>query len=122
VLTVLSILAAASLQIKAQTFVTVNVHIPYTVEAGTSELPPGDYVIRRVANIPSLFAFYKDGGMALETFVWAIPAQKINPPSNTELTLRNDGHEYILDQLWVDGGMGYQFQPPPSSKSSEHGR
>ncbi len=120
---VLSALTVASFQAKAQAFTGINVHLPYTIMAGEHRLLPGEYTIRPISGSQNLFAVYKDGGMTFETFVQAIPAEKLDPAKKTELVLRSDGREYVLDEMWVEGsGAGYQFLSPAWVKSGERER
>jgi hypothetical protein len=119
----LSVLTVASFQAKAQSFPALDVHIPYTVMAGQQLLSPGDYRIQPVSGDPNLFALYKDGGMAFETFLRAVPEEKLDPAQKSEIVLRSDGPEYVLDQMWVEGmERGYQFVTPQSFKSRQHER
>jgi hypothetical protein len=120
---VFSALVAASFQAKAQGFNAIDVNIPYTIVAGQQQLSPGEYLIRPMSGTPNLFAVYKDGGMAFATFVWAVPEEKPDRAPKSEIVLRSDGHEYVLDQLWVEGmERGYQFLSPESAKARHERR
>lgn len=120
---VLSVLTVASFQAKAQAFSAIDVHLPYSILAGEHRLSPGEYVIRPLPGVRNVFAVYKDGGMVFETLVQAMPAEKLDPAPKTELVLRSDGREYVLDAMWIEGmGAGYQFMRPESVKSRERER
>ncbi len=54
-------LAAASLLANAQTFNEVQVDLPFTITAGSTVVPAGNYEIRPLADQPDTFGFYKDG-------------------------------------------------------------
>jgi hypothetical protein len=114
--------AAVSFQAKAESFDHIDVHLPYTVMAGEQQLAPGDYLLQRISDTANIFAVYKDG-TAFETFLMAVPANRVLPSDRTELTLRSDGREYVLDKVWVTGSTtGYEFLSPESVKSREHER
>jgi hypothetical protein len=122
VLFVLPLLAVASFQAKAEDFTAVTVHLPYTVMAGDQQLTPGDYLIQPVSGRADIFAIYKDG-TAFETFVSAVHTERTTPAPKTELVLRGDGHDYVLDQMWIGGeGRGFEFLSPQSAKSRAHER
>jgi hypothetical protein len=121
---VLSLLgvAAMSFQAKAESFDHINIHLPYTVMAGEQQLAPGDYMLQPISDTARIFAVYKDG-TTFETFLTAVPAYRALPSSQTELTLHNDGRDYVLDKVWVSGSTtGYEFLSPESVKSREHER
>jgi hypothetical protein len=120
----LSMLAAAavSFQAKAETFDHIDIHLPYTVMAGQQQLAPGDYLLQKISNTANVFAVYKDG-TTFETLLWAVPADRIVPSERTELTLRSDGRDFIMDKVWITGSTtGYQFLTPESVKARERER
>jgi hypothetical protein len=122
VLFILPLLAVASFQAKATDFSAVAVHLPYTVMAGNRQLTPGDYLFQPISQTGDIFAIYKDG-TAFETFVSAIPAERIVPASQTELVLRSDGRDYVLDQMWIGSeARGFEFLSPRSVQSRERER
>jgi hypothetical protein len=121
---VLSVLAVAamSFQAKAESFDHINIHVPYTVMAGEQQLAPGDYMLQRISDTANIFAIYKDG-TTFETFLMAVPANRVVPSDRTELTLRTDGRDFILDKVWVTGSTtGYEFLSPESFKARERER
>jgi hypothetical protein len=121
---VLSLLAVAamSFQAKAESFDHINIHLPYTIMAGEQQLAPGDYMLQPISDTARIFAVYKHG-TTFETFLMAVPAYRVLPASQTELTLHNDGRDYVLDKVWVTGSTtGYEFLSPESVKSREHER
>lgn len=121
---VLSALAAAamSFQAKAESFDHINIHLPYTVMAGQQQLAPGDYELKLISDTARVFAVYKDG-MTFETFLMAVPAQRVEPSDRTELTLLTDGRDFVLDKVWITGSTtGYEFLSPASVKAREHER
>ena len=121
---VLSILAVAamSFQAKAEPFDHINIHLPYTVMAGQQQLQPGDYELRMISDIARVFALYKDG-TTFETFLMAVPAYRGLPSDQTELTLLPDGHDFVLDKVWITGSTtGYEFLSPESGKARAHER
>jgi hypothetical protein len=121
---VLSVLAvvAMSFQAKAESFDHINVHLPYTVMAGQQQLAPGDYELKLISDTARVFAVYKDG-MTFETFLMAVPAERVEPSDRTELTLLNDGRDYVLDKVWITGSTtGYEFLSPASVKERAHER
>ena len=118
---VLSLFAAAAFQANAQRLTTVNVHIPYTVLIGEQRLSPGDYTIQSVVGYQNLFAVYS--GPIFEAFVKAIPMEIAHPSANTQLAVRTDGRDYVLDQMQIEGmDTAYQFFSPESVKSRQHER
>lgn len=121
---VLSMLAVAamSFQAKAESFDHIDVHLPYTVMAGEQQLAPGDYLLQRISDTANIFAVFKDG-TTFQTFLMAVPAQRVQPSGRSELTLRSDGRDYVLDKIWVTGSTtGYEFLSPESVKAREHER
>jgi hypothetical protein len=121
---VLSVLAAAavSFQAKAQSFDHIDIHLPYTVMAGQQELAPGDYMLQKISDTANVFAVYKDR-TTFETFLMAVPAQRVEPSDRTELTLRSDGRDFVMDKVWVTGlTTGYEFLSPESVKAREQER
>jgi hypothetical protein len=121
---VLSVLAAAamSFQAKAESFDHINIHLPYTVMAGPQQLAPGDYELKLISDTARVFAVYKDG-MTFETFLMAVPAQRVEPSDRTELTLLTDGRNFVLDKVWITGSTtGYEFLSPEAAKAREHER
>ena len=121
---VLSMLAVAamSFQAKAEPFDHIDVRLPYTVMAGQQQLSPGDYLLQRISDTANIFAVFKDG-TTFQTFLMAVPAQRVQPSGRSELTLRSDGRDYVLDKIWVTGSTtGYEFLSPESVKAREHER
>jgi hypothetical protein len=116
---VLSALTVASFEAKAQDFTSVKVNLPYTVTVWEQQLQPGEYTIRPIDEASGIFAVYKDG-IDFETLVHAIPAEKLDPATRSELVLRSDGQEYSLDQMWIAGlNRGFQFLSPESARSRQ---
>jgi hypothetical protein len=120
---VLSMLAAAlSFQAKAESFDHIDIHLPYTVMAGQQQLSPGDYMLQKISDTANVFAVYKDG-TTFETFLMAVPADRVVPTERTELTLRNDGRDFVMDKVWITGSTtGYEFLRPESVKAREQER
>jgi hypothetical protein len=120
---VLSMLAAAlSFQAKAESFDHIDIHLPYTVMAGQQQLAPGDYMLQKISDTANVFAVYKDG-TTFETFLMAVPADRVVPSERTELTLRSDGRDMVLDKVWITGSnTGYEFLSPESVKAREQER
>jgi hypothetical protein len=120
---VLSMLAAAlSFQAKAESFDHIDIHLPYTVMAGQQQLSPGDYMLQKISDTANVFAVYKDG-TTFETFLMAVPADRVVPTERTELTLRNDGRDFVMDKVWITGSTtGYEFLRPGSVKAREQER
>jgi hypothetical protein len=121
---VLSMLAAAALsfQAKAESFDHIDIHLPYTVMAGQQQLAPGDYMLQKISDTANVFAVYKDG-TTFETFLMAVPAERVVPSERTELTLHSDGSDMILDKVWITGSnTGYEFLSPESVKARERER
>jgi hypothetical protein len=119
VLSVLAV-AAASFQAKAAPFDHINIHLPYTVMAGQQQLTPGDYELKLISDTAKVFAIYKDG-TTFETFLMAVPAERVEPSNQTELTLLTDGHDFVMDTVWITGlNTGYQFLSPASAKARAH--
>jgi hypothetical protein len=123
VLSVLLVLAAATLVANAQTFSEVKVHLPYTVVAGSKQLAPGDYEIFPVpvSTGEQFFKIYSDDSSSFKALLWAIPASKPDPARTSGLVLRDNGQgEYTLDQMWIEGSEeGYEFRAPKSVTSRE---
>jgi hypothetical protein len=120
----LSALAAVAMSFpaKAEPFDHINIHLPYTVMAGQQQLQPGDYSLRLISDTAKIFAVYKDG-TTFETFLMAVPAERVQPSERTELTLFTDGHDFVMDKVWVTGSTtGYEFLSPESVKAREHER
>jgi hypothetical protein len=124
----LSVLAvvAASFQAKAQEIFDntdhIDIHLPYTVMAGQQQLAPGDYELKLISQTARIFGLYKDGTQ-FETFLTAVPAERVVPANHTELTLLTDGHEFVMDTIWITGSdIGYQFLSPESAKARAHER
>jgi hypothetical protein len=121
---VLSMLAVAALsfQAKAESFDHIDIHLPYTVMAGQQQLAPGDYMLQKISDTANVFAVYKDG-TTFETFLMAVPADRVVPSERTELTLRNDGRDFVMDKVWITGSnTGYEFLRPQSVKAREQER
>lgn len=117
-----AVAAAMSFQAKAESFDHINIHLPYTVMAGQQELTPGDYSLRLISDTARVFAVYKDG-TTFESFLMAVPADRVLPSDRTELTLRKDGRDFVLDKIWITGSTtGYEFLSPENVKSREHER
>jgi hypothetical protein len=119
----LSMLAAAlSFQAKAESFDHIDIHLPYTVMAGQQQLAPGDYMLQKISDTANVFAVYKDG-TTFETFLMAVPADRVVPSERTELTLRSDGRDFVMDKVWITGSnTGYEFLRPESVKAREQER
>ena len=121
---VLSMLAVAALsfQAKAESFDHIDIHLPYTVMAGQQQLAPGDYMLQKISDTANVFAIYKDG-TTFETFLMAVPADRVVPSERTELTLRNEGHDFVMDKVWITGSnTGYEFLTPESVKARNQER
>jgi hypothetical protein len=120
---VLSMLAAAlSFQAKAESFDHIDIHLPYTVMAGQQQLAPGNYMLQKISDTANVFAVYKDG-TTFETFLMAVPADRVVPSERTELTLRSDGRDYVMDKVWISGSnTGYEFLRPEAVKAREQER
>ena len=121
---VLSVLAAAavSFQAKAESFDHIDIHLPYIVMAGQQQLAPGNYLLQRISDTANIFAVYKDG-TTFQTFLMAVPATRVEPSGRTELTLRTDGRDFVLDKVWITGSTtGYEFLSPESVKARERER
>jgi len=121
---VVSVLAAATLSVKAEALnPTMKVNLPYTVTVGSQQLSPGEYVIREISHLSNVFGIYKNDGRTLETYVHLVPTEQLNASPQTDLVLRNDGHEYVMDQLWFEGQTtGFQFINPDVVKSRQQER
>jgi hypothetical protein len=119
VISVLSLVAAASFSANAQIGDSVDVHIPYTVKAGNQQLPPGNYRITQVPDTDNVFAITNRDTTRGELFVSATPVEKSTFSPNTDVVIRSDGHGFYLDQVWMAGSeRGFQFTPPDSSPHS----
>ena len=75
-------LAAASLLANAQTFNEVQVDLPFTITAGSTVVPAGNYEIRPVADQPDTFGFFKDG-MICKSIVHAMRIENLNADVNS---------------------------------------
>jgi hypothetical protein len=116
---VISVVAAASFQMNAQSFNAVNVHIPYPITAGSKQLSPGDYTIRPLSGSPNTFVILKDGRRA-ETIVRAVPViGNPNTAESTDIVLHGNEEGYVLDKMWVAGFGGYEFMGNRSERSRE---
>lgn len=111
-------LAAASLLAHAQTFNEVQVNLPYSITAGTTVVPAGNYEIRPLADQPDTFGFYKDG-LICKSIVHATRIEKLNTDVDTSVVLQVGSDHYQLSQLWIDGMTGYQFSMPRAAKSRD---
>ena len=111
-------LAAASLLAHAQTFNEVQVNLPYTITAGTTVVPAGNYEIRPIADQPDTFGFYKDG-VFCKSILHATRIEKLNSDVDTSVVLLMSNDQYHLSQLWIDGATGYQFTISNGAKSRE---
>ena len=119
-LCVFSVLTVACFQMKAQSFTAVDVHLPYTVMVGTQQLSPDDYTIKPISEMPNMFAVYKDGGRVFEMILPAVPIESSSPARSTDLVLRGNGDEFVMDQMWIEGlDTGYQFLTHESAESRE---
>jgi hypothetical protein len=113
---------AMSFQAKAEDFDHIDIHVPYTVMAGQQQLAPGDYELKLISDTAKVFAVYKDGA-TFETLLMALPATRVEPSDRTELTLRSDGRDFVMDKVWVTGSTnGYEFLSPEAVKSREQER
>jgi hypothetical protein len=123
-LCITSALAAAALSVHAEQLTTlVRVNIPYSITAGSQQLPPGEYTIREISAVGHIFGLFNGDGTKLETFLPAIPMDEPTTAQKTDLTFRTEGNEHILEQLRISGmNVGYQFVTPESVKSrlTEH--
>ena len=119
-----SALAVAALSLHAEQLVTsFRVNIPYSITAGSQQLPPGDYTIREISAVGHIFGLYNADGTKFEMFLPAIPMDEPTIAQKTDLTFRTEGNEHILEQLRISGmNVGYQFVTPESvkSKPTEH--
>lgn len=114
--------AAVSFQAKAESFDHIDIHLPYTVMAGQQQLAPGDYMLQKISDTANVFAVYKDG-TTFETFLMAVPADRVLPSERTELTLSNDGRDFVMDKVWITGSTtGYEFLRPELVKAREQER
>jgi hypothetical protein len=126
VLSVSLALAAGAFLANAQTFSKVDFHIPYTVNAGTRDLPPGDYEIRPItttATYTGLFGLYKDGGTHLVTLMFVSREVKPESARGTKVLLAKDGREYSLAGMWIGTSPNeYDFSIRGSAKARSRER
>jgi hypothetical protein len=119
-----SALAAAALSVHAEQLVTsVRVNIPYSITAGSQQLPPGEYNIREISAVGHIFGLFNADGTKFEMFLPAIPMDEPTIAEKTGLTFRTEGNEHFLEQLRIGGmNVGYQFVTPETFKSpvAEH--
>jgi hypothetical protein len=108
--------AAASLLAHAQSFNQVQVNLPYSITAGSTELPAGNYDIRPLAGAPDTFGLYQDGVLC-KSIIHATKIEKSAGDVDTSVVLRVSGDHYQLSQLWIDGLTGYQFSMPSIAKA-----
>jgi hypothetical protein len=111
-------LSAATFVVKAEALnPTMNVNLPYAATIGSQQLAPGHYVIREVSHLSNIFGVYKADG-SLETYVHAIPTEQLSAASETDLVLRGNGKEFVIDQMRFEGQKnGFQFVNPDSVKA-----
>ena len=123
VMFVLSALAATSLPVKADEMnPSISVQLPYTVTAGDLRLAPGKYVIREISGMSNIFAVYRDNGM-FETYLLARPVEYMEPLEKTDVILRSDGREFVMDQIRIEGQrLAYEFATPSAVASREKER
>jgi len=121
---VLSALAATSLPVKADAMhPSISVQLPFTVSAGDLRLAPGKYVIREISGMSNIFAVYRDNGMKFETYLMARPVEYTKPLEKTNVVLRSDGREYVMDEVRIEGqGVAYEFVTPSAVASREKER
>jgi hypothetical protein len=103
---------------KAQSFTAVNVHIPYSVTAGSKLLPPGDYTIRPLSGSPDTFVVLKDNQRA-ETVLRAVFMDNPDSANKTDIVLHSNGEGYAMDEMWVAGYGGYEFLGNKTARSRE---
>jgi hypothetical protein len=116
VISVLSLVAAASFSANAQVGDSVDVHIPYTVKAGNQQLPPGNYRITQVPDTDNVISIRNRDTTRGEMFLSTTPVEKSTFSPETDVLIRSNGHEFYLDQVWLAGSdRGFQFMRPDSS-------
>jgi hypothetical protein len=89
----------ASPQIQNQ----IKVNVPFTFYVGNTQLPAGEYTIRRVSDAtPDVLELRStDGRMAV--LVLGRPTQSTTTPSKTELVFKKYGNVPILSQIFQAG-------------------
>jgi hypothetical protein len=89
----------ASPQIQNQ----IKVNVPFTFYVGNTQLPAGEYTIRRVSDAtPDVLELRStDGRMAV--LVLGRPIQSTSTPSKTELVFKKYGNVPILSQIFQAG-------------------
>jgi hypothetical protein len=81
----------------------IKVNVPFTFYVGNTELPAGEYTIRRVSDAtPDLLELRStDGKVAV--LVLGRPTQSTTTPSKTELVFKKYGNVQILSQIFQAG-------------------
>jgi hypothetical protein len=81
----------------------IRVNVPFTFHVGNTQLPAGEYTIRRAAvdNPDVLEMRSTDGKMAV--LISGLPAQSATTPAKTELVFKKYGNVAILSQIFQAG-------------------
>lgn len=121
VICTLSALAVFSLPMFAD--MPIDFRLPFSVNAGDKTVPPGNYELRRLGESPYVFSLYNEDQGEYEALLMARPSERPNPAAKTDVILRSDGHEYVMDRLQIAGRQyRYQFSTPPNVMSLEKER
>jgi hypothetical protein len=97
------VISAGSSFGSAQIEGVIRVNVPFTFYVGNTELPAGEYTIRRVvgANPDVLEIRSVDGKTA--ALVLGRPAQSTTTPSKTQLIFKKYGDAPVLSQIFQAG-------------------
>jgi len=102
----LFVLAASA---SAQTTRRMTVHIPFDFVAGRTQLPAGDYTVRRIlSNSESALIFESENGQSKTTVV---TNRGDDAPERAQIVFRQRGAQFFLDSVSLPGTSSVRVMP-----------
>lgn len=96
----------------------LQVRIPNGVLVNGKRLPAGEYEIRKLSNVNTIFQFYNRDEMRYETYALPIHTESKAVVEDGKVVIQKVGKEYYLTEIWLSGTKtGYELPLPDRARS-----
>jgi hypothetical protein len=96
----------------------LQVKIPNEVLVNGKRLPAGEYEIRKVANLNTVFQFYNRDDMKYETYALPIRTEADAVVEDPKIVMQKVGNDYYLTEIWLSGSKsGYELPLPERARA-----
>lgn len=96
----------------------LQVRIPNEVLVNGKRLPAGEYEIRKLSNLNTVFQFYNQDEMKYQTYALPIRTEADVVVEDPKVVIQKVGRDYYLTEIWLSGTKtGYELPLPDRARS-----